>query len=124
VKLDISLVRDVNVDLGRQALVVGMRHFAAEAGCELLAEGIETQLEADTLLALGVDLGQGYLFGYPEQAEAWSAETAGEIAGTQASKPDGVDTCRTIEPHTTVGRPLADRRAGKVCGGWQRPRQA
>jgi PAS domain S-box-containing protein len=73
VKLDISLVRDVNTDLGRQAMVVGMRHFAAEAGCRLLAEGIETAAEADTLLALGVDLGQGFLFGHPERAEAWSA---------------------------------------------------
>lgn len=71
VKLDISLVRGVNADLGRQAMVVGMRHFAAEAGCRLLAEGVETQAEADTLLALGVDLGQGYLFGHPERAEEW-----------------------------------------------------
>ena len=71
VKLDISLVRGVNSDLGRQAMTVGMRHFAAEAGCRLLAEGVETQAEADTLLALGVDLGQGYLFGHPERAEEW-----------------------------------------------------
>jgi EAL domain-containing protein (putative c-di-GMP-specific phosphodiesterase class I) len=86
VKLDISLVRDVNVDLGRQALVVGMRHFAAEAGCELLAEGVETQAEADTLLALGVDLGQGYLFGYPEQVERWIA--AGTAGGKDRDTPE------------------------------------
>ena len=73
VKLDISLVRGVNTDLGRQAMVVGMRHFAAEAGCRLLAEGVETQEEADTMLGLGVDLGQGYLFGHPEQVEVWAA---------------------------------------------------
>jgi PAS domain S-box-containing protein len=79
VKLDISLVRDVNTDLGRQAMVVGMRHFAAEAGCRLLAEGVETGAEADTVLALGVDLGQGYFFGHPERVEAWAvAEKAGE----------------------------------------------
>ena len=82
VKLDIGLVRDVNTDLGRQAMVVGMRHFAAEAGCRLLAEGVETAAEADTLLALGVDLGQGFLFGHPEPVEAWSAaKTSGKPRG-------------------------------------------
>ena len=69
VKLDISLVRDVNTDLARQAMVVGLCHFAAEAGCRLLAEGVETEAEAGTLLGLGVELGQGYLFGHPERAE-------------------------------------------------------
>ena len=40
VKLDFSLVRRVNANLGRQALVVGMRHFARTAGCRLIAEGV------------------------------------------------------------------------------------
>ena len=65
VKLDISLVRRVNSNLGRQAMVVGMRHFARTAGCRLVAEGIETLAEARTLRGLGVEFGQGYLFGHP-----------------------------------------------------------
>jgi PAS domain S-box-containing protein len=73
VKLDIGLVRDVNSDLARQAMVVGLRHFALEAGCRLLAEGIETEAEADTLLGLKADLGQGYLFGRPEPVEILAA---------------------------------------------------
>lgn len=67
-KLDISLVRGINADLGRQALVVGMSHFARTAGCRLVAEGIETEEEARTLTELGVEYGQGYLFGRPEPA--------------------------------------------------------
>ena len=70
VKLDISLVRRVNANLGRQAMVVGMRHFARTAGCRLIAEGVETSEEADTLTSLGVEFGQGYLFGRPEPIEA------------------------------------------------------
>jgi EAL domain-containing protein (putative c-di-GMP-specific phosphodiesterase class I) len=66
VKLDISLVRRVNVNLGRQAMVVGMRHFSRTAGCRLIAEGVETIEEGRTLTALGVEFGQGYLYGYPE----------------------------------------------------------
>ena len=49
VKLDISLVRNVNDDFGRQAMVAGIRHFARTAGCDLIAEGIETPEEALTL---------------------------------------------------------------------------
>ena len=70
VKLDISLVRRVNANLGRQAMVVGMRHFARTAGCRLIAEGVETAEEADTLTSLGVEFGQGYLFGRPEPVDA------------------------------------------------------
>ena len=73
VKLDISLVRSVNSNLGRQAMVVGMRHFSRTVGCRLIAEGVETPEEAETLTSLGVELGQGYLFGRPEPIEAWVA---------------------------------------------------
>ena len=72
VKLDIGLVRGINHDTGRQALVVGMRHFAQTAGCRLVAEGIETRAEADTLAELGAELGQGYLFGRPSPARHWA----------------------------------------------------
>jgi PAS domain S-box-containing protein len=84
VKLDISLVRRVNANLGRQALVVGMRHFARTAGCRLIAEGVETAEEARTLTALGVEFGQGYLFGHPEPVETWTAK-AGRGGATDAN---------------------------------------
>jgi EAL domain len=40
-------------------------HFAAEVGCQLIGEGIETEAERRTLRLLGVPLGQGYLLGRP-----------------------------------------------------------
>ncbi len=73
VKLDISLVRRVNENLGRQAIVVGMRHFSRTAGCRLIAEGVETGEEARTLTSLGVEFAQGYLFGHPEPVDTWAA---------------------------------------------------
>ena len=78
VKLDISLVRGVNADLGRQAMVVGMRHFSKTAGCRLIAEGVETTEEADTLTSLGVEFGQGYLFGRPEPIDVDAALVSGD----------------------------------------------
>jgi len=65
VKLDHALVSGVDKDPTRRALVSGLRHFTNEIGALLLAEGIETVGELDTLSALGVDLGQGYLLGAP-----------------------------------------------------------
>jgi EAL domain-containing protein (putative c-di-GMP-specific phosphodiesterase class I) len=65
VKLDISLVRHVDTDPARQAMVAGMAHFARNAGCELIAEGIESEEELKELVRLGAHLGQGYLFGKP-----------------------------------------------------------
>jgi PAS domain S-box-containing protein len=66
VKLDMQLVRNVHRDPAREALVAGMVHFAAASGCELIAEGIETEPERRALMRLGVNLGQGFLLGRPD----------------------------------------------------------
>jgi len=65
VKLDVSLTRGIESDPLRQSLVAGLVHFAGTAGFHLLGEAIETEAEAASLAALGVQLGQGYLFGQP-----------------------------------------------------------
>ncbi len=65
VKLDIGLVNEVDTDPARAAMVAGVRHFAQVTGTLLVAEGIERQSQADTLRELGVDYGQGFLFGRP-----------------------------------------------------------
>jgi EAL domain-containing protein (putative c-di-GMP-specific phosphodiesterase class I) len=64
-KLDISLVRGIDADNLRQALAAGLTYYALRTGCRLIAEGVETQAEADTLTRLGIELGQGYLYGRP-----------------------------------------------------------
>jgi EAL domain-containing protein (putative c-di-GMP-specific phosphodiesterase class I)/FixJ family two-component response regulator len=65
-KLDLSLVRGIDEDPLRQALAAGLVYFAVRGGCRLIAEGVETEAEARTLRDIGVELGQGYLFGRPE----------------------------------------------------------
>jgi EAL domain-containing protein (putative c-di-GMP-specific phosphodiesterase class I)/DNA-binding response OmpR family regulator len=69
-KLDISLVRGIDLDELRQAMAAGIQYYALRTGCRLVAEGVETDEEAHTLRALGVDLAQGYLFGRPERLPA------------------------------------------------------
>jgi EAL domain-containing protein (putative c-di-GMP-specific phosphodiesterase class I) len=68
VKVDAGLIRDLDTDLVRQAVVVGLVHFAAKAGCEIIAEGIETEAERATAHALGVTHVQGYLMARPGRA--------------------------------------------------------
>jgi EAL domain-containing protein (putative c-di-GMP-specific phosphodiesterase class I) len=71
VKLDISIVRDIDRDRVRQAMAAAMAYFAAESNATIIAEGVETEAEADTLRALAATiggrrmLGQGFLFGRP-----------------------------------------------------------
>jgi EAL domain-containing protein (putative c-di-GMP-specific phosphodiesterase class I) len=69
VKLDIALVRHVDTDPARQSMVAGLVHYAEKAGLRLIGEGVETEAERDTLQALGVPLGQGYLFGRPARLD-------------------------------------------------------
>jgi PAS domain S-box-containing protein len=65
VKLDRWLVADLDTDEARQAMIAGIGHFARSTGCRIIAEGLETQAERDTLNALGIRLAQGYLLGRP-----------------------------------------------------------
>jgi EAL domain-containing protein (putative c-di-GMP-specific phosphodiesterase class I) len=66
-KLDVSLVRGIDGDDLRQAMAAGIQYYALRTGCRLVAEGVETEQEANALRDLGVDLAQGYLFGRPER---------------------------------------------------------
>jgi EAL domain-containing protein (putative c-di-GMP-specific phosphodiesterase class I) len=88
VKIDASLIRDVNADLTRQALIVGLLHFARATNCWIIAEGVETEAERITLSGLDITFGQGYLFGRPAGAAAWE----GPPAPVQIHGPRGTDS--------------------------------
>lgn len=64
-KLDNSLVREVDCDPARRALLAALIYFSRETGCTMVAEGIETESQRLALQALGVAKGQGYLLGRP-----------------------------------------------------------
>ena len=63
VKVDIFIVRDIDKSPARQAMVAGLCHFAAQSGTLIVAEGIETEAEADVIRQLGVSLGHGGILG-------------------------------------------------------------
>lgn len=67
VKIDISLVRNINQDSVKNSLVEGFVKFCHTQNILLIAEGIETEAELRKLIQLGVDYGQGYYLGKPEK---------------------------------------------------------
>lgn len=65
VKLDRGLVTEVDSDPTRRALIARLVSFVGEVGMEIVAEGVETEKELETLRDLGVSYGQGFFLGRP-----------------------------------------------------------
>jgi diguanylate cyclase (GGDEF)-like protein len=65
IKVDMSLIRDVDKDPVRRALMETMVTLAGRIGSEIIAEGIESKGEAATLIEIGVHYGQGYFLSRP-----------------------------------------------------------
>ena len=74
-KLDISLVRHVDRDPTRQAMIAGLRHFATQSNSVVIAEGIEVEAERLALVELGLQFGQGFLLGRPAPAPSGTPGT-------------------------------------------------
>lgn len=66
VKIDMSLVRDIDTSPRKQKLVRSI--MEACDGVQVVAEGVETHDELETLVGIGCDLFQGYLFAKPGPA--------------------------------------------------------
>ncbi|WP_136068866.1 EAL domain-containing protein [Modicisalibacter radicis] len=64
-KLDRQLIMQIDGDPRRQAMVRAVVAMAAELGCQLVAEGIETLAEARWLKRAGIVRQQGYFFARP-----------------------------------------------------------
>jgi EAL domain-containing protein (putative c-di-GMP-specific phosphodiesterase class I) len=65
VKLDMSLVRNVDKSQAQRQIVRSTLRLCRELRCRVIAEGVETTAERDALADLGCDLLQGYLFARP-----------------------------------------------------------
>jgi EAL domain-containing protein (putative c-di-GMP-specific phosphodiesterase class I) len=67
VKVDMSLIRGIDKSAMKQKLLGSIVGLCRDLGIEIIAEGIETAAERDTLVSLGGDLCQGYLFARPDK---------------------------------------------------------
>ena len=65
-KIDQSFIEGVEVDGSREEAIVAAAVGIAESlGVTVVAEGVETEAQAEALRRLGVELAQGYLFSRP-----------------------------------------------------------
>ncbi|WP_224814825.1 EAL domain-containing protein [Hasllibacter sp. MH4015] len=65
-KLDRSLISQIDTDVTRSAIVQGIAETARRLGITVLAEGIEREEEAHTLHDIGIVLQQGYFYARPQ----------------------------------------------------------
>jgi EAL domain-containing protein (putative c-di-GMP-specific phosphodiesterase class I) len=64
-KIDIVLIRNIDQDKKRQIIVRNLVNLFNELNMMIVAEGIETKAEYNTLQDMGVHLFQGYYFARP-----------------------------------------------------------
>lgn len=67
-KIDMELTRDIDQNQVKKAIVSGVLLVAQQLEITIIAEGIETEAEANTLHQMGVNYMQGYWFARPEIA--------------------------------------------------------
>lgn len=77
IKLDMELVRHVDTNPARQAIVRGMARIGEELSILVMAEGVETVDECLCLHSMGIRLMQGYLFSKPMFEACGRAESLG-----------------------------------------------
>lgn len=66
IKIDMDLIRNIDKDSFKQALIKAFVETAIHTNIKVVAEGIETKEELKMLILLGVHYGQGYYIQKPE----------------------------------------------------------
>ena len=88
VKIDKTFVSMVRTGAERLPILSSMINMAHSLGLSVTAEGIETEEQANYLIALECDSLQGYLFSHPEPADRFehALKNAGEALKGLASR--------------------------------------
>jgi EAL domain-containing protein (putative c-di-GMP-specific phosphodiesterase class I) len=82
-KIDRSFVQRLNVDPESCAIVETILNLARSLHMTVVAEGIQNEEQRATLLKLGCETGQGFLFSKPVAADAAERALASEISAAK-----------------------------------------
>ena len=75
-KIDRAFVTGLPADPDDRAIVGATVQLARHLAIDVTAEGVETEEQLDTLVALGCTRAQGYLLGRPQSAPSFAATLA------------------------------------------------
>jgi EAL domain-containing protein (putative c-di-GMP-specific phosphodiesterase class I) len=128
IKLDISLIANIDTNFLKQNLVETMVTFANNQGAQVIAEGVERREEFETVKQLGVHFTQGFLFHRPRYAglPADASQQAIRLARVAPAQRRPPPMPRTISARDGVTRAAAgsSRSHSSVRGRAERPRPA
>lgn len=73
IKIDQSFIRKMAADEKSLAIVTSIKALAAGLNLTVVAEGVESKIEADILRTIGCEVAQGYFYAKPQPAETLQA---------------------------------------------------
>jgi len=84
IKIDRSIIRNIDSHEVKDTVLEALLMVARKIGCNVVAEGIETEEEARALLEKNVDYGQGFFFSKPlepftDLTENWIVKHRGKL---------------------------------------------
>ena len=82
IKIDRNFINRIDLDDVSPAIIASVCLLASQTRMDVVAEGVETRHQADTLKSFGIQYAQGYLYGRPQLRPVESAQTRGAL--TQA----------------------------------------
>jgi diguanylate cyclase (GGDEF)-like protein len=108
VKIDKHFVKEADRDPLKRQFLKSFQQIADSSGCQIIAEGIETEAEFLTVKGLGIALGQGYFIGRPGVSPALApaatalpvARKAADLAPARVRHPTARQLIALVEPAT------------------------
>lgn len=107
IKIDHALTGGIDRDPVRCALAMGIARLADAINASVIAEGIETPQERDTIAMIGITFGQGYLLGKPDSLAVRSALRGTAPATHHGPAPSTTRSECPLRPQPTPGSPDA-----------------
>jgi diguanylate cyclase (GGDEF)-like protein len=89
-KIDQSFVRNICVDAKDGAVIEAVLHLGDSFGLDVIAEGIETDAQAERLVELGCQYGQGFRYGKPMTGAAIIGTFRSSTRAEHSAKPIAV----------------------------------
>ena len=85
IKIDISIIRGIEKDPDKQQIVSNIVAYAHARSMQILAEGIEEEIQLRKVIDLGVDLLQGYYLSRPAAVPSPIASEALDVIRTASA---------------------------------------